>query len=138
MHFHATQACEKCAYTFPAAVSVYSTTNSTKQCSFYCPQFFTKTDHLTCIPCPANCRRCKPDMTCLKCVDNYVINVPEFITTSNVMNNTCVLNYCAARYFTDSLQCQLCSHGCEQCLLDGSCHLCSTGYTLDPNTKLCY
>ena len=77
-------------------------------------------------------------MTCLKCLDNYVINDAAVLNPTNLMNGTCVLNYCSPPYYSDSLQCQRCPFGCNTCLLDGSCFICETGFTLDPTTKVCY
>jgi proprotein convertase subtilisin/kexin type 5 len=77
-------------------------------------------------------------MTCLNCLDNYVINYPSLITSANQMTDTCLLNSCPNGFYSDSLQCQQCQFGCTVCLLDGSCYICDSGFMLDPNTKRCY
>lgn len=131
--------CLHCSYTYPATALVSLTINQMQRdvCSFACPDFYTKTDSLTCVPCPENCRRCTPEMVCLKCLDNYVINAPESITALNVMNETCLRHVCGDGQFSDSLQCQPCPHGCKICLLDGSCYVCQTGFTIEPYSKTC-
>ena len=76
-------------------------------------------------------------MTCLQCVDGYSVNHPNVLTSSNVMNSTCLLNVCPQFYFSDSLQCQACPQNCRICLLDNSCFICDTNYVLDPISHLC-
>ena len=112
--------------------------SSVEKCTLFCPQFYTKDANLSCQSCPNNCRRCLADLTCIKCLDNYVINYPALLNSSNLMTDSCILNYCPPPYFTDSLQCQRCPFGCNTCLLDGSCFICEAGFTLDPNTKICH
>jgi hypothetical protein len=131
--------CLRCSLTYPAAVIVSATSQDRQLavCSFACPEFYTKTETLTCVPCPQNCRRCTPQMVCLKCLDNYVVNYPERITSANVMNETCLRYVCGDGQFSDSLQCQSCPLWCKVCLLDGSCYQCQTGYVLDANSKMC-
>jgi len=79
--------CTQCSFTYPAGVLLESVSaNSQHQdiCSPYCPEFYAKNQDLTCTLCPDNCRRCKPDQTCLNCLDNYVINHPNLIV--NIKN----------------------------------------------------
>lgn len=87
--------------------------------------------------CPLRCLRCLPDMTCFQCEYGYSINDASLLNSSNIMNRTCLLNVCAYRYFSDSLQCQSCPSGCLICLLDNSCFICDINYVLDPTSHLC-
>lgn len=133
-----TGSCLQCSFSYPAAVLLTNSNSGVSSCNNYCPVYSTKGVDLTCSSCPSNCRRCKPDMTCLKCLDNYVINHPSLLTSSNIMTDSCLLNTCPTGFYSDSLQCQACQTGCDVCLLDGSCYTCATNYVLDAKTKTCY
>jgi proprotein convertase subtilisin/kexin type 5 len=77
-------------------------------------------------------------MTCLQCTDGYSLNTLNLLnSTAAIMSYTCIVGYCATGYFSESLQCQVCQPGCIVCLLDNTCFLCQSGYTLDPNSHMC-
>jgi proprotein convertase subtilisin/kexin type 5 len=112
--------------------------NNGTSCFFSCPEFYTQTSNMICIPCPQNCRRCTQSMQCLECLYNYVINSPDLITSSNFVNQTCIPNYCPPPYFSDSVQCQSCTSGCSVCQIDGRCLTCLSSYNLNSDLGTCY
>lgn len=77
-------------------------------------------------------------MHCFECLFNYVINHPDLITADNIMNQTCIPDYCPDNYYSDSLQCQKCTAGCAVCQIDGRCLFCQDGYLSTNEDGICY
>lgn len=128
--------CAQCS-TFMPDLVLRSTSNNASSCFFNCPEFYTKSSSY-CVACPSNCKRCNSNMQCFECLYNYVINHPDLITSANIMTQTCVPNYCANNYYSDSVQCQKCTAGCAVCQIDGRCLTCLSGYLPTRETGVCY
>lgn len=128
--------CSQCSYTIPALI--LETVGNTAACLSGCPDFSVRTHNSSsCVRCPTNCRYCSAGMRCYECLHNYVVAALETLNSTNVFNSTCVPNYCAPPYFSDSLQCQLCPAGCMVCQMDGGCFQCSTNFTLATDGRTC-
>jgi hypothetical protein len=105
--------CNQCSFFQPSLYNIRIAANPI--CGYSCPEFYGLASNSSCYACPQNCRRCNSNFICLECLYNYVINSPDQITTSNYMNQSCIPNYCPPPYFSDSVQCQMCSPGCSVC-----------------------
>ena len=74
----------------------------------------------------------------MKCDDSYVINAPEELTTLlKKEEDSCLKYVCGEGYFSDSLQCQPCPHGCKECLINGNCHTCMSGFKFEYSSRMC-
>lgn len=103
-------------------------------CQTNCPQGFFKNDvDRTCEACKAGCRTCTNTTDCSSCTPPLV-----------AQNNECISNCLTPGTYPSVLtgSCEPCVvQNCHDCIygleIGTSCALCSSGYLLSFNTRLC-